>query len=113
MSHKSLYSQGRKFKENLAEASAFGARRSCGWGSGRPPPENFKASGDENQKPMTCEKHNSLLCLDLSFFGWKCSRGSCRGCLILIYGPVSAAAFKNYKINSGLTVLKRSGKEGT
>ena len=43
--------QGRKFKENLAEASAEGAIRSCGWGSGRPPPENFQASGDENQKP--------------------------------------------------------------
>ena len=76
--------QGRKFKENLAEASAFGASRSCGWGSGRPPPENFQASGDENQKPMTCEKHNSLLCLDLSFLGCKCSRGSC---LNAIYGP--------------------------
>ena len=60
--------QGRKFKENLAEASAEGTSRSCGWGSGRPPPENFQESGDENQKPMTCEKHNSLLCLDLSFW---------------------------------------------
>ena len=38
---------------------------------------------------MTCEKHNSLLCLDLSFFGWKCSRGSCLGCLNAIYGPDS------------------------
>ena len=39
-------------------------------------PRKFPASGDENQKPMTCEKHNLLFCLDLSFWGWKCSRGS-------------------------------------
>ena len=88
-----LLQQGRKFKENLTEASAEGASRSCGWGSGQPTPENFQASGDENQKPMTCEKHNSLLCLDLSFFGWKCSRGSSLGCLNAIYGLVQCNFF--------------------
>ena len=55
--------QCRKFEGNLAEASAEGASRSCGRGSG------------------------GLFLFFVCLLLVKFSRGSCRGCLNAIYGP--------------------------